>query len=105
MTKEDRITHWRGIIEKQGVSGQSAAAFCREHNINIHQFYWWRGRFRKETSEGNEPGFFELVPCSKSQHSGIRIRLSDGLWIEVEQGFDPLTLRGVIETICGGERK
>ena len=105
MTKEDRITHWRAIIEKQAASGKSAAEFCRDHNIKIHQFHWWRGRFRKEDSEGKETSFFELVPCSKSQHSGIRIRLSDGLCIEVEQGFDPLTLRGVIETICGGERK
>jgi hypothetical protein len=105
MTKEDRITHWRAIIEKQAASGKSAALFCRDHNIKIHQFHWWRGRFRKENTEGKETGFLELVPCSRSQHSGIRICLSDGLLIEVEQGFDPTTLRGVIETICGGERK
>ena len=26
--------------------------------------------------------------------------LGDELWIEVDQGFDPLTLHGVIETVC-----
>ena len=105
MTKEERITHWREVIEKQAASGISAAEFCRDHNIIIHQFHWWRNRFRKENAEGKEAGFLELVPCSKSQHSGIRIRLSDGLSIEVEQGFDPLTLRCVIETLCGGGTK
>jgi hypothetical protein len=104
MTKEERITHWRAIIKKQATSGLSAAAFCREHDINIHNFHWWRGRFKKENSQGKGSGFLQLVPFSKTgQHSGIRIRLREGLWIEVEQGFDPLTLRGVIEAICGGD--
>ena len=103
MTKEERITHWRALIKKHATSGLSAAAFCREHDINIHQFRWWQSRFKKENSQGKESGFLQLVPFSKSQHSGIRIRLHDEVFIEVEQGFDPHTLRGVIEAICGGE--
>jgi hypothetical protein len=103
MTKEERITYWRAIIRKQATSGLSAAAFCREHEININNFHWWRGRFKKENSLGEGSGFVQLVPVSESRDSGIRIRLREGLWIEVEQGFDPLTLRGVIEAICGGD--
>ena len=103
MTKEEKITYWRAVIIKHSKSGLSAAAFCREHNINIHQFRWWQRRFRKENVRGKESGFLQLVPFSKSQHSGIRIRLNNGVLIEVEQGFDPHTLRGVIEAIYGGE--
>ena len=103
MSKEGRINHWRTIIEKQAVSGKSAAAFCRDHKIIIHQFYWWRGRFRKEKSQGKGSGFVQLVPVSKSQHSGVRIHLKNGMTIEVEQGFDPPTLRSVIDAICDEE--
>ena len=103
MTKEERIMHWRGVITKHATSSLSAAAFCREHDISIHQFRWWKRRFGKDNPQSKESGFFQLVPFSKSQHSGIRIRLYNGMYIEVEQGFDPLTLRGVIEAICGGE--
>jgi transposase-like protein len=103
MSKEEKITHWREVIGKHTTSGLSAAAFCREHNINTHQFRWWQRRFRKENARGKESGFLQLVPLSKSQHSGIRIRLNNGVLIEVEQGFDPHTLRGVIEAICEGE--
>ena len=104
MTKEEKVTHWRAVIRKHATSGLSAAAFCREHNINVHQFRWWQRRFRKENARGKESGFLQLVPFSKStQHSGIHIRLNNGVLIEVEQGFDPHTLRGVIEAICGGE--
>jgi hypothetical protein len=103
MTKEERITHWQAVIRKQAASGLSAAAFCREHHIPIQQFYWWQRRFKKENSKDNRCGFLQLVPFSKSRHSGICIRLNNGVFIEVEQGFDPVTLRGVIATICGGE--
>ena len=103
MNKEERITHWRAVITKHATSGLSAAAFCREHDISIHQFRWWQRRFRKDNSQSKESGFFQLVPLSKSQHSGIRIRLNNEVFIEVEPGFNPHTLRGVIEAICGEE--
>ena len=103
MTKEERIAHWRTTIEKQAVSGKSIAAFCRDQKIVTHQFHWWRGRFRKENSQSKESGFLKLVPLSKSQHNGIRIRLNNGVSIEVEHGFDPHTLRSVIDAICGEE--
>jgi hypothetical protein len=103
MTKEEKVTQWQGVIAKHFASGLSAAAFCREHDLNIHQFRWWQRRFRKDNSQGKEAGFLQLVPFSKTQHAGIRIHLNNGVFIEVEQGFDPLTLRGVIEAICGGE--
>jgi len=105
MTKEERITYWRAIIRKHATSGLSAAAFCREHDLNIHQFRWWRRRFKKDNSQGKGSGFLQLVPFSKSQNSGIRIRLTDGVLIEVEQGFHPPTLRGVIEAICSRETR
>ena len=106
MNKEERAKHWRTIMEKQAASGLSAAAFCRENNIGIHQFHWWRGRFRKENIQGKESGFLQLVPFSKTtQHSGVHIRLRDNVSIELEPGFDPPTLQSVIETICGVETK
>ena len=105
MNKEERITYWRTVIKKHATRGLSAAAFCREQDINIHQFRWWQRRFRKDNSQSKESGFFQLVPFSKSQLSGIRIHLNNGVFIEVEQGFNPHTLRGVIDAICGGESR
>lgn len=101
MTKEERINHWRSIITEHASSGMSAAAFCRQHDLNIPQFRWWHRRFKQEKSQGS--GFLQLVPFSKSQHSGIRIRLHNDISIEVERGFDPQTLRDVIATIHSEE--
>ena len=107
MTREERAKHWRTIIEKQAASGMSAAVFCREQNIKIQQFHWWRGRFKKEKSPTNGSGFLQLVPFCGTAHkqSGVHIHLRDGMSIEVEPGFDPSTLRGVMEAIKDLETK
>ena len=102
MTKEEKIEHWRTIIDRHTGSGKSIADFCRDNKIVPHQFHWWRRRFRNENSNQNGSRFLQLVPVSKSRHSGVRIRMNNSLSIEVEQGFDPKTLRSVIDTI-GGE--
>ncbi len=100
MSREERSTYWQGLIDKQAESGLSAAAFCREHQLNVYHFYNWRRRLRYN---GLPTGFVELVADQENAASGIRIRLSDDLCIEVERGFDPFTLRSVMETVQGGE--
>jgi hypothetical protein len=77
-------------------------AFCLENNISLHQFRWWKGRFKKEKSLARrESGFLQLVPCSKTdlQHSGVSIRLGDELFIEIERDFDVSTLQSVMEAV------
>lgn len=100
MTKEERVTYWRTTIDQQNNSGQPATVFCREHNINIHQFHWWKKRFKNDQSKKDKAQFIELVPRNCSQKSGIRIYLGDRICLEVEQGFDRRTLLNVIETLC-----
>ena len=105
MTREERVSQWRALIDKQATSGLSAAAFCREQDINAQGFYQWRRRFYEQPINGMPTGFVELVPCSEHPYSRIRIRVQERVCIEVERGFDPFTLRTVIETISGGENK
>ena len=98
MTREERTVYWSTIIERQTISGMSGVAWCRENHINPASFYAWRRKF-------NEPqaaeGFIELQPDAiGTSGAGIRIRLDAKLSIEVERGFDPFTLRAVVETLC-----
>ena len=102
MTHEERTAHWRAVVEKHAESGLNAAAFCREQQLKVSQFYRWHGKF--QNNNFGDPGrvsngFLELAPCKKENGSGIRIKLRDGVCIEVERGFDPVTLRQAIETL------
>ena len=100
MTREDRAAGWRKIVEKQAESGMSAAAFCREHHVNVHRFYSWRRRFNHQATTDQTKGFFELVPVSeRREQGGILIHLGNNLSIEIHPGFDPSTLRLAMETL------
>jgi hypothetical protein len=102
MTKQERSDYWRSLISKQIDSGLTAAAFCREHQINQDRFYYWRRRFSDNAHLG---AFVELVPNEKKSSAGVHIRLGNGLTIEVERGFDPATLRATIQTVCSGDTR
>ena len=98
MTREERRAHWRAIIENQATSGVSIAAYCRDAKIKPSYFYTWRCRLKEQ--QPHSGGFLELSPGRLTDAaSGIRIRIGAKLSIEVERGFDPFTLRAVVETL------
>jgi hypothetical protein len=100
MTHEQRTAHWRTIVEKHTASGLSAVEFCSEQQIKVSQFYRWHRKFRNSDDPARgSTGFLQLVPCRKENGSGIRIRYPSGLCIEVEQDFDPMTLRRAIQAL------
>ena len=102
MTKEERVARWQGLVSEQAQSGMSAAAFCKEKQLNLHGFYFWRRRFKTESTLKVTGAFLELVPsASKIRESGVRICLGERLSIELDRGFDPLTLRNAIDALCG----
>ena len=101
MTRAERRTHWRTIIENQTTSGMSVATYCRENLLNLSHYYTWRRRLREQQPCAG--GFLELIPdrLTESASSGVRLRLSGKLYVEVDRGFDPFTLRTVVETLGG----
>ena len=106
MTQQERSAHWRNLVSKQIESGLTAAAFCREHQINPGRFYHWRRRLQEEESNNTHLGsFVELVPYQNNPSGGVHIRLGNGLCIEVDRGFDPATLKATIQTICSGDTR
>jgi len=98
MTIEERRAHWRNIISEQAASGLNIAAYCREGHIHTSLFYTWRRKFRE--AQQCSGGFVELKATGSPRSiAGVFIRLDGKLAIEVDRGFDPATLRAVVETL------
>ena len=104
MTKEERRTYWKQIVDEQIASGLSAPVFCQEHNLKISQFYRWRRKFQNLSPVSSSNEFIQLIPSIKGLDSGIRIRTCDDLFIEIDRGFDPVTLRAAVNTLCRNGR-
>lgn len=100
MTKEERRRHWKRIVEEQAASGLEASIYCRKRNIKISQFYRWRSKFQNMNDEGSTASFIQLIPNeSGPTKSGIRIRIFENVFIEIDRGFDPVTLCAVVEAL------
>ncbi len=100
MRIRERREHWRAIIEKHVKSGLTAVAFCKVEKINPQRFYSWRKRFNRDT---HKAGFIQLVPATETGRSGIRILLDHGMSVEVDRGFDPITLRETLDALTNRE--
>ena len=61
MTREK----WRQIIKSQRASGQTAAAWCREHQVGQSTFFAWKRRLRSAAAD------FGQLP------SGLSLRVED----------------------------
>ena len=100
MRIKERRENWRALIEKHAKSGMTAVAFCKVEKINPQRFYSWRKRFNRGTDKA---GFIQLVPTPETGRSGIRIRLDSGISVEVDRGFDPITLRETLDALSNRE--
>jgi hypothetical protein len=101
MTREERSVHWQGLVQDQALSGMSAAAFCKENQLNLQRFYSWRQRFKAGSDDKIAGAFLELVPSSRIEGSGIHIRVDGRLSIDLDRDFDRFTLRNAIDALCG----
>lgn len=106
--REAASQRWRELISTQEASGQSIAAYCREHDVRAWQFYEWKKRLRK-----NEAGTFVAVsvksaeesapqPHSVLTSSSIELRHSRGWSLQVEPGFDVVHLRRLLSVLESG---
>lgn len=99
---------WRGLISAQEASGQSIAAYCREHDVRAWQFYEWKKRLRQ-----SEPGSFVAVSVKPEEErtqssspglpvSAIELHHSRGWSVKVEPGFDAVHLRRLLSVVESG---
>ncbi len=98
---QDKYQFWQLHINAWKQSGMSQTDFCRRHELNIKIFGYWK---RKLCSRPNGVNF---VPVSiKPSHtasvksvSSLKIVTGNGLSVEVNDGFNPATLRMLLDTI------
>jgi hypothetical protein len=86
---QQRLTQW----ETSGIV--SAAEWCRKHQINVDQFYYWKSRLTKKSLTPKD--FVELPP---TEAPGIQLECN-GVRIHLETNFDPILLVRCISLLKG----
>jgi hypothetical protein len=109
---------WRQVIAAQQASGQTVAAYCREHRIGQVSFYGWKRRFKAsaanpEGAQSVRAGFVELTaareagvpagvfppgPATILSPAGIEV-VVNGRRVLVHPGFNRELLTEVIQVL------
>jgi len=95
LTKKQR--YWRHHIEQWSQSGLSQAAYCRERNLKIKSFTYFKSRLEK-----NLPVQFVQVPVDPVRvPSFLKLNVSSSFQIEIPDGFSQNTLTQVLQVLSG----
>ena len=81
----DKIADWRE-------SGQSIAAWCRQHDESYYRFLYWRKRLEPKQKESGR--FVELTVGASS----LALECN-GMTLHIERGFDRDLLRDVLSVL------
>lgn len=104
-TKQTELTSfWQKHFNQFSTSKLSQAAYCREHGLKAHLFYYHYSRINKKSTDNH--AFSRVVICDKSalEYSrplGTRLLCAGGLILEIEPGADPKWLANLIGNLGG----
>lgn len=99
-----REQFWRSHLDEWAPSGLNQAEYCRQNDLNIARFRYWKRRF----SKGNLPVEFVQVPTGPVKSTrllkntdapSLRITIGSEFAIEVSDEFSPATLEKVLLTL------
>lgn len=93
---EEARRRWRGLVETQAASAQTAAAFCQERSLCAPQFFSWKRKLRGEAGAG---GFVELTVPAGDREAALELRLAGGRSIMVRLGFDAKLLQRLLAAL------
>lgn len=104
VTHAGKRSKWEHHIESWERSGQSQAAYCREHGLSYGLFAYWKRRLKRPESYQSA---VKLVPIGVSRAflppantaTPLRLFIDERYQVEVLPGFDGATLKRLIEAL------
>ena len=84
---------WARVVAQFERSGESQAAFCEAHGLNLGTFRGWLYRLRKD-EERQHPGFVEVMTAAVATRAGCIVRFGD-----TEVHFDPVPEPGYLAAL------
>lgn len=91
-----RQIFWQTHIEQWSHSGLSQVAYCRQNNLKIKSFVYFKAKNKKR----NLPVAFVQIPDEQlSTPSFLKLNIGSGFQIEIPDGFSGITLERVLSTL------
>jgi hypothetical protein len=95
-----KVQYWESHIQAWQKTDLSQSEYCRKNKLKSNRFWYWRKRIERPKKKD-----ITFVPLSLSSgrispaSRTVRVIIPNGYRIELEDGFDPDTIRQLIHTI------
>jgi len=101
-SKHNQLTekhrYWKQHIEQWFKSGLSQVEYCRQNNLKIRQFNYFKSKFKKD----NLPVQFVQVPVKPvNAPSFLKLNIGSSFQVEIPDGFSQVTLTQVLQVLGG----
>ena len=100
---------WQAPLEAWRESGLTQRAYCRRHELPEGDLSHWKHRLRKEQRRLSAKTQLvpirvvkESAPGNVDQEGDLAWVFGSGLRLEIGNGFNPITLRRVLEVLGDG---
>ncbi len=91
---------WLERIQTWEQSNLTQKAYCKQHHLGLASFQRWRRLFMtEERSKASSPVTFLPVSVMETRAPNLALRINDNLCLEISAGFDPTTLKEVIQIL------
>ena len=100
--RQEKQRFWGGHLSQWKESGLTQSAYCRDHQLNLHRFVYWKKRLapqRPRVSLVELPISRQKTACLFSSAPPISIVFGGRCRIEVQPGFDPASLEVVLRVV------
>ncbi|MBF0321310.1 MAG: hypothetical protein HQL01_16095 [Nitrospirae bacterium] len=93
-------SYWKAHIEAWRASGKTQAEYCRQYELKLKAFAYRKRRSEKSSAK---PLFYPVRIVAEEQiektSPSLRLMIGTRYCIEVREGFNPATLRQLLETL------
>lgn len=100
--RQEKQRFWGGHLSRWKESGLSQSAYCREHQLNLHRFVYWKKRLapqKPSVSLVELPVSRQKTAYQFPSAAPISIVFGGRCHIEVRPGFDPSSLEVVLRVL------
>ena len=59
-----KLAHWTALFQEQASSGLTVKSWCKEHNISIHTYNYWKHQLKLECLDSLLPSDHDIVPLT-----------------------------------------
>lgn len=102
--QEQRHAKWRSLVEEQQKSGLSQKEFCKQRNVALAQFVYYRSKFKDANHAPvmKQSGFTPVKVTGKESavtSSEIKLSLPNGFQCSFPSHLDAVQIKRLVEVL------